>query len=187
MTSKSFCEDITEGKFSFPIIHTIRSRPDDTQLLNILKKHTDSRPIKEYAIEHMERCGSFAYTKGKLVELHSAVIESIGSMGGHEKLCHLVHYLHKQVLEVKSGGAGVGNDTGNSCSTEILRDIVGWNSAGAAKVTEELPLPPISSEKNMPTAAEFNESQNANTVSTIANIGDMGPPSQMTRVDSLDS
>ena len=31
MKSKSFCEDLTEGKFSFPIIHCIRSNPDDTR------------------------------------------------------------------------------------------------------------------------------------------------------------
>jgi geranylgeranyl diphosphate synthase, type III len=32
--NKGLCEDITEGKFSFPIIHAILSRPDDRQLLS---------------------------------------------------------------------------------------------------------------------------------------------------------
>ena len=32
--NKGFCEDITEGKFSFPIIHAILSRPDDRQLIS---------------------------------------------------------------------------------------------------------------------------------------------------------
>lgn len=41
MQTKSFCEDITEGKFSFPIIHSIRSNPDDKRLINILKKRTE--------------------------------------------------------------------------------------------------------------------------------------------------
>jgi geranylgeranyl diphosphate synthase, type III len=34
-TNKGLCEDITEGKFSFPIVHAIRSRPDDRQLISI--------------------------------------------------------------------------------------------------------------------------------------------------------
>ena len=32
--NKSFCEDLTEGKFSFPIIHAIRSDPGDPTLLS---------------------------------------------------------------------------------------------------------------------------------------------------------
>lgn len=32
--NKGLCEDITEGKFSFPIIHAILSRPDDRQLIS---------------------------------------------------------------------------------------------------------------------------------------------------------
>lgn len=34
--NKSYCEDLTEGKFSFPVIHAIRSRPDDLQVIRIL-------------------------------------------------------------------------------------------------------------------------------------------------------
>jgi hypothetical protein len=33
---KGYFDDITEGKFSFPIIHAIKSRPDDNQVLRIL-------------------------------------------------------------------------------------------------------------------------------------------------------
>ena len=36
--NKSFCEDLTEGKFSFPVIHYIRSNPTDNRLSNILKQ-----------------------------------------------------------------------------------------------------------------------------------------------------
>merc|ERR1719215_1931863 len=37
---KSFCEDITEGKYSYPIIHCIRKSEisNDRQLANILKQ-----------------------------------------------------------------------------------------------------------------------------------------------------
>jgi len=33
---KGYCDDITEGKFSFPVIHAIKSRPDDNQVSSIL-------------------------------------------------------------------------------------------------------------------------------------------------------
>lgn len=41
MDNKGFCEDITEGKFSFPIIHSIRTVPHDHRLLSILKQRTN--------------------------------------------------------------------------------------------------------------------------------------------------
>lgn len=31
--SKSFCEDLTEGKFSFPIIHAVNNQKQDRQVL----------------------------------------------------------------------------------------------------------------------------------------------------------
>jgi len=36
MKGKGYCEDLTEGKFSFPIIHAIMSHPDDHQVMGIL-------------------------------------------------------------------------------------------------------------------------------------------------------
>nr|BAF42691.1 geranylgeranyl diphosphate synthase-2-A-isoform [Nasutitermes takasagoensis] len=33
---RGYCEDITEGKLSFPIIHAIRRHPDDQQVIRIL-------------------------------------------------------------------------------------------------------------------------------------------------------
>ena len=33
---KGYCEDLTEGKFSFPIIHAITCHPDDSQVICIL-------------------------------------------------------------------------------------------------------------------------------------------------------
>ena len=53
--NKSFCEDLTEGKFSFPIIHAIRHNPSDRRLINILKQRTDKDSIKMYAVQYMEQ------------------------------------------------------------------------------------------------------------------------------------
>lgn len=33
-TNKGFAEDLTEGKFSFPIVHGVRANPSDRQLLS---------------------------------------------------------------------------------------------------------------------------------------------------------
>lgn len=32
--NKSYCEDLSEGKFSFPIIHAIQSHPEDKQVVS---------------------------------------------------------------------------------------------------------------------------------------------------------
>lgn len=61
--NKSYCEDITEGKFSFPIIHAIHSKPLDDRVLNILKQRTTDIGVKKYCIQLLEEFGSFKFTK----------------------------------------------------------------------------------------------------------------------------
>jgi geranylgeranyl diphosphate synthase type 3 len=61
--NKGLCEDLTEGKFSFPIIHAIRSDPNNLVLINILKQKTTDEDVKKYAVSYMERCGSFSYSR----------------------------------------------------------------------------------------------------------------------------
>ena len=67
--NKGLCEDLTEGKFSFPVIHSIRSNPHNLQLINILKQKTNEEQVKRYAVSYMESTGSFAYCKKTLKEL----------------------------------------------------------------------------------------------------------------------
>ena len=61
--NKGLCEDLTEGKFSFPIIHSIRTDPQNHQLMNILKQKSSDERIKKYAVSIMEKTGSFDYTR----------------------------------------------------------------------------------------------------------------------------
>ncbi|QIW95492.1 hypothetical protein AMS68_001010 [Peltaster fructicola] len=61
--NKGLCEDLTEGKFSFPVIHSIRTDPSNLVLINILKQKTQDEEVKRYALMYMERTGSFAYTR----------------------------------------------------------------------------------------------------------------------------
>ncbi|KAI0009824.1 isoprenoid synthase domain-containing protein [Xylariaceae sp. FL0662B] len=67
--NKGFCEDLTEGKFSFLIIHSIRSNPSNLQLLSILKQRTTEEEVKKYAVAYMDSTGSFEYTKKVLAIL----------------------------------------------------------------------------------------------------------------------
>lgn len=67
--NKGMCEDLTEGKFSFPVIHSIRSNPSNFQLVNILKQKTSDIQVKRYAVAYMESTGSFEYTRQVLTTL----------------------------------------------------------------------------------------------------------------------
>ncbi|KAI4737795.1 geranylgeranyl diphosphate synthase 1 [Aureobasidium sp. EXF-12298] len=62
--NKGLCEDLTEGKFSFPVIHSIRSDPQNLVLINILKQKPQDEEIKRYAVKYMEKTGSFAVLRG---------------------------------------------------------------------------------------------------------------------------
>ena len=59
---KSFCEDLTEGKFSFPNKHGIQSKTHDNRLLNILKQRTEDVDVKKHAVEYLYKIGSMKYT-----------------------------------------------------------------------------------------------------------------------------
>ncbi|KAK9461950.1 isoprenoid synthase domain-containing protein [Lipomyces oligophaga] len=61
--NKGFCEDLTEGKFSFPLIHSIRNDRTNQQILNILKQHSTDETLKRYAVSYMrDVTKSFDYT-----------------------------------------------------------------------------------------------------------------------------
>ena len=104
MKSKSFCEDLTEGKFSFPIIHCIRSDLNDTRLLSILKKRTEDADVKRYAQRMMVEKGSLEYTRDECFSLKGEIIQQIESLGGNDSLLKLIELLDLQLSEVKEVG-----------------------------------------------------------------------------------
>ena len=78
--NKGLCEDLTEGKFSFPIIHSIRSNPQNRQLINILKQKPTDEEVKKYAVKYMVSTGSFEYCKVIIRDLKEkalAMVEEI--------------------------------------------------------------------------------------------------------------
>jgi len=77
---KGFAEDLTEGKFSFPIIHGIREDPKDSTILSILKMHTDNVELKKMVIDKLEELGSFEYTKKYLDELEAELLAELAKL-----------------------------------------------------------------------------------------------------------
>eukprot|EP00579_Thalassiosira_antarctica_P011315 CAMPEP_0201914506 /NCGR_PEP_ID=MMETSP0903-20130614/4670_1 /ASSEMBLY_ACC=CAM_ASM_000552 /TAXON_ID=420261 /ORGANISM="Thalassiosira antarctica, Strain CCMP982" /LENGTH=368 /DNA_ID=CAMNT_0048449901 /DNA_START=27 /DNA_END=1133 /DNA_ORIENTATION=- len=108
MKSKSFCEDLTEGKFSFPIIHCIRSHGGGeegsssvaAQLLSILKQRTEDVDVKRYAQRLMFEAGSLRYTREKCTELKKEIVKQIGELGGNEPLLKVIEMLDVQVEQI---------------------------------------------------------------------------------------
>jgi geranylgeranyl diphosphate synthase type 3 len=101
---KGFCEDLTEGKFSFPVIHAIRADPSNLVLINILKQKTTDEEVKRYAVKYLEEKGSFEYSKSVIVELRQKSEELVGEVergmgeGGYEGAQALRAVLERLVL-----------------------------------------------------------------------------------------
>ncbi|KAF1921374.1 geranylgeranyl pyrophosphate synthetase [Ampelomyces quisqualis] len=74
---KGLCEDLTEGKFSFPVIHAIRTDPSNQILINILKQKTNDEEVKRYALRYMEQQGSFEYSARVIDELRAKTEELV--------------------------------------------------------------------------------------------------------------
>lgn len=92
-SNKSFAEDLTEGKFSFPIVHAIRQHPEDTQIMNILRQRTTDIEVKKYCVSLLEKSGSFAYTLRTLEDLDQKVREQVEKLGGNVNLMALMDEL----------------------------------------------------------------------------------------------
>jgi geranylgeranyl diphosphate synthase, type III len=98
MENKSFCEDLTEGKFSFPVIHAVNLHPKDNRILNILKQRTTDVDIKKYAVRLLVEFGSLKYSREVLRKLHSDILTLIDErFGGHEQLKFLLASLDKEI------------------------------------------------------------------------------------------
>ncbi|KAL4964990.1 bifunctional terpene synthase/polyprenyl synthetase family protein [Aspergillus stella-maris] len=81
--TKGYCEDLSEGKFSFPLIHTLQnsSRPTADMLRGLLlhrdSGHELSVKIKTYIVSEMANAGSLAYTRDTAMKLFDAMMETL--------------------------------------------------------------------------------------------------------------
>ncbi|KAL5291011.1 GGPS1 family protein [Megaselia abdita] len=91
--NKSFCEDLTEGKFSFPIIHAVQNQVHDKQVLHILRQRTRDVEVKKYCITLLEKLGSFKYTEEILDSLDLQAREEVERLGSNPILDQLLNDL----------------------------------------------------------------------------------------------
>lgn len=82
--NKGLCEDLTEGKFSFPVIHSIRTDPSNLVLINILKQKTTNEEVKRYALSYLEKTGSFSYTRKVLRGLTKKALALVDELDGDQ-------------------------------------------------------------------------------------------------------
>jgi len=81
--NKSFAEDLTEGKFSFPILHGIRAGGGDDRVRRILRQRTEDLQVKKFCISLLEAGGSFSYTREVMAGLDTAIRSEVERLGGN--------------------------------------------------------------------------------------------------------
>lgn len=90
---KGFCEDLTEGKFSFPVIHGISNSHKSTRLLEILLKKTADAVLKIEACEILVEAGSLRYTIAAVADLDKLCRKEIERLGDNPALVKILDLL----------------------------------------------------------------------------------------------
>jgi ophiobolin F synthase len=88
---KGFCQDLDEGKFSFPLIHALSAQSDSTKLLReLLQRRRDvgclSYEQKMLVLKQLDCVGSMAYTREMLKWLEGEVYEVVNKIEGATKM-----------------------------------------------------------------------------------------------------
>lgn len=93
--NKGFAEDLSEGKFSFPIVHGILEQPENQLIMNVLQKRPKTPTLKHHAIEYLRNATkSFDYTLAVLKKLEQQAREELERLGGNPILSALLDKLH---------------------------------------------------------------------------------------------
>nr|XP_029717157.1 geranylgeranyl pyrophosphate synthase isoform X1 [Aedes albopictus] len=108
---KAFCEDLSEGKMSFPVVHSIMAMNDREVLRmfygvleifiinnfnlssDMLRKRSTNIEDKKYCVELLEKNGSLRYTADMLELLEIEVRREINNLGGNPFMEKLVDEL----------------------------------------------------------------------------------------------
>ncbi|KAJ6551479.1 isoprenoid synthase domain-containing protein [Mycena capillaripes] len=86
-SNKGFAEDLTEGKFSFPIVHGIQADKSNRQVLNTLQKRPRTPTLKIHTISYLDKhTQSFSYTRSVLTNLEQQVRAEVARLGGNKGL-----------------------------------------------------------------------------------------------------
>uniref|UniRef100_F1L5V7 Geranylgeranyl pyrophosphate synthase n=1 Tax=Ascaris suum TaxID=6253 RepID=F1L5V7_ASCSU len=100
---KSFAEDLTDGKFSFPIVAAVRHGDADDEILNILRQKTKDNEVKKYCIRLLHERGAISHTLNRLKQLHDAILSEVKNLGGNELLENLVETLSHELINDSNG------------------------------------------------------------------------------------
>jgi len=120
--NKGYCEDLTEGKFSFPVVHGVRADLGNRQILSesfdwdgirfvcadivvvcmsksltadVLQKRTTSVSLKKHTVDYLRHTTeSFDYTRTVLLELRARLDGEIARLGGNKALEKIVEALN---------------------------------------------------------------------------------------------
>ncbi|KAJ1917922.1 Geranylgeranyl pyrophosphate synthase [Mycoemilia scoparia] len=132
-SKKGFCEDLTEGKFSFLTIHSINNSGQDTRLFEILRQRTESVELKREAIDLMKETDTFNYTTKYINCLEQDLRKEIELLGGNPHLTKLIDKLslNPQPSTASSTAASISNTT-TATTTNTTNSTVA--SAGANAV-----------------------------------------------------
>ena len=72
---KGYCEDLAEGKFSFPVSHAMWiNDPRKGEILRILKTKTTDDDVKGYIVQCLAASGSLEYTRQTLEGLYERAL-----------------------------------------------------------------------------------------------------------------
>lgn len=124
--NKDFAEDLSEGKFSYPIIYAIRQDPNDHRLRNILKQRTKDLAVKKYAVKYMQECGAFEFTKKELKKIRARIDLKLAALGGNEGITAILDYLSNKIWTTEEGqesDASDGSESGH-VALKISADFV---------------------------------------------------------------
>ncbi|TIA86374.1 hypothetical protein E3P99_03695 [Wallemia hederae] len=92
--NKGFAEDISEGKFSYPIIHGIHADAQSNQIVNILKQRTKDHDLKLYLVNYLNtRTLSAQATITVINDLHQQALDEIDRLGGNDDLVRILNDL----------------------------------------------------------------------------------------------
>ncbi|KDR77352.1 hypothetical protein GALMADRAFT_246737 [Galerina marginata CBS 339.88] len=94
-SNKGFAEDLSEGKFSFPVVHGIHADKSNRQVLNVLQKRPTTPTLKIHTINYLKHnTKSFDYTLSVLANLEAQTRAEIARLGGNKGLEAIMDSLH---------------------------------------------------------------------------------------------
>ncbi|KAJ7216255.1 isoprenoid synthase domain-containing protein [Mycena rebaudengoi] len=93
-SNKGFAEDLTEGKFSFPIVHSINADTSNRQVLNTLRQRPKTPTLKVHTISYLDtHTHSFEYTLAVLQKLEHQTRAEVARLGGNKGLEKIIDFL----------------------------------------------------------------------------------------------